>query len=407
MGARWLIPAEGKPLPDVSVTVDHGIIRQIKANARHESDCDLGEVVLLPKLVNAHTHLEFSDLTSPIGAPGAPITDWIPLVISNRRSKNSAQTGEAVESGIIESIEAGTAAVGEIASCAWWKDFIHSVRDIHVRIFIERIGNQAQQVAKNLDEAKDWMNDLKQLMRDHFEQLSFGLSPHATYSVHPELFSSLIELAKANNLPVAMHLAESREELQWLKSGDGPFLDLIQKLGAMGSRPSGQRPLNYLESLAAVSKCLVVHGNYLDDEELEFVSRNRHRLSVVYCPRTHQFFEHEPYRLEKMLDRGINVAVGTDSRASNPDLNVWRELSTIRRVHTGIDPQLILKMGTVNGARALGVDSKLGSLSNGKHAEFLTLPVESQKVTNLFEFLLDSQDEPTPLNLQNITELGG
>ncbi len=125
-----------------------------------------------------------------------------------------------------------------------------------------------------------------------------------------------------------MHLAESPEELRLLSHGDGPFRDLLadRSMWDESAIPAGTRPLDYLRMLAAAPKALVVHGNYLSAEELQFLATHAASMSLVYCPRTHGFFEHSPYPLRQALDLGVRVAIGTDSRASNPDLSLLAEL---------------------------------------------------------------------------------
>jgi len=167
-----------------------------------------------------------------------------------------------------------------------------------------------------------------------------------------------------------MHLAESREELELLQSHTGPLVDLLQSLDAWHPDvlPRGLRPLDYLKTLAAAHRTLVIHGNYLEQDEIEFLAAHRDRMSVIYCPRTHAYFGHEPYPLAEMLTAGVRVAVGTDSRASNPDLNLFEELRHIARHHPAVEPEAILRMGTLAGAEALGIADDYGSITPGKKA---------------------------------------
>jgi len=174
-----------------------------------------------------------------------------------------------------------------------------------------------------------------------------------------------------------MHLAESAAELELLRSNSGPLVERLKELSAWypGSLPRGIRPLDYLEMLSAAHKTLVIHGNFLVRDEMEFIAARRDRMSVVYCPRTQAFFPHGAYPLAEMLASGVRVAVGTDSRASNPDLSVLSELRHVARQHPGIAPEEILKMGTVYGAEALGLGDQLGSLLPGKKAAIAIVPL--------------------------------
>ena len=122
-----------------------------------------------------------------------------------------------------------------------------------------------------------------------------GLSPHAPYSVHPDLLAAVVELSNRHKIPVAMHLAESPEELELLRHGRGPLRSFLEELGAWDATAvtPGSRPLDYLRLLARAHRALVIHGNFLDDEEIAFLAA-ADRMSVVYCPRTHDWFAPSP-----------------------------------------------------------------------------------------------------------------
>jgi cytosine/adenosine deaminase-related metal-dependent hydrolase len=186
------------------------------------------------------------------------------------------------------------------------------------------------------------------------------------------------QFSATERFPVAMHLAESREELELLATHQGRMAEVLQSLGAWYPEaiPVGLRPRNYLEWLSTARRALVIHGNYLADDEIEFLASRRERMSVVYCPRTHSYFGHELYPLEKMLTAGARVAIGTDSRASNPDLRLLEELRHIAAHHPTISPEVILRMGTLRGAEALGIGHEYGSLTPGKRAVLATVPFE-------------------------------
>src|SRR5205823_8486807 len=137
-----------------------------------------------------------------------------------------------------------------------------------------------------------------------------------------------------------------------------------------------RRPLDYLQTLATAHRALVIHGNYLAADEIQLLAAHRDCMSVVYCPRTHAYFGHEHYPLEAMLAAGVRVAVGTDSRASNPDLRLFEELREIARRHSAVSPEAVLQMGTLAGAEALGIAHEYGSITPGKRARLavVTLP---------------------------------
>ena len=135
----------------------------------------------------------------------------------------------------------------------------------------------------------------------------------------------------------------------------------------------GSRPLDYLRRLAVAPRALIIHGNYLVGDEIEFVGQHRDSMSVAFCPRTHAYFGHPTYPLAAMLDAGVCVVLGTDSRASNPDLSLWGEVQFAAARYPAVAPATWVRMATLDGATALGVGDEVGSLTPGKRADFVAL----------------------------------
>jgi len=332
---------------------------------------DLGDVVLLPGLVNAHTHLEFSQLKQPLGRPGMPLPKWIRLAIGDRK-RARRDPAQAIRAGLEESIQLGTTTVGEITTSPVALYEQHGGTPA-LALFDEVIGFSAARVDSVLAVvAARWSISQGKLS----PTCHLGLSPHAPYTVHPSLLAGLIDLAIEHRLPVAMHLAESAEEMQLLARGDGPFQQLLEERSMWDDAaiPSGTCALDYLKHLARAPRCLVVHGNYLQTRDFEFLAQQEGRMTVVYCPRTHAYFGHRPYPLAEMLTAGVPVALGTDSRASSPDLSMLAEMRAVAHKHPKIAAEKIVRLGTTAGARALGWEKCIGSITAGKWADLTAIP---------------------------------
>jgi aminodeoxyfutalosine deaminase len=379
--ARWVFPVTAPPIADGVVTIVGDRVAEVSSHCDCEAE-DLGNVAIVPGLVNVHTHLNLSDLAEPLGGPEVGFADWIRRVIGHRR-RVAGEYRQAVAKGLLESARLGATTIGDIAQPAVNAASSDAGR-LSGTIFLELIAPTAARVAPTLELAHRWLAETQktegrgegagfggQVSSQEASALCLGLSPHAPYTVHAELLSRVVSLSAAERVPIAMHLAESREELQLLGSHDGPLRKLMEELDAWdpAAIPRGTRPLHYLRTLAEAYRALVVHGNYLDDEEIAFLAAHRECLSVAYCPRTHSFFDHGPYRLEKMLAAGVCVALGTDSRASSPDLSVLAEMRCVAQRHPSVDRPRVLRMGTIDGARVLGRDHELGSLEPGKFAD--------------------------------------
>ena len=357
--ARWVLPIDGPPILGGHVAVADGVIIAVGS---HDPNCgpvtDLGDVVLLPGLVNAHTHLEFSGLAKPLGTPRTSLPAWIRSVIADR-GRGDRDAAAAIAAGIRESTAAGVVAIGEIATSP--APMYEAPGAPQLTLFQEAIGFSAGRVDSVSAEME---------RRVGAAGANAGISPHAPYTVHPRLLTRLVDLTVARRAPIAMHLAESREELELLREGTGPFQELLadRSMWDDSAIPRGSRPLDYLRELSRAERSLVVHGNYLDAEEIAYVGQRRASMSVVYCPRTHAYFGHERYPLEALLAAGVRVALGTDSRASNPDLDLLKEARFVSAAFPAIDPAEVLRMATLSAAEALGLDAAFGSLAPGKRA---------------------------------------
>ncbi len=333
----------------------------------HPQAIDLGNSALIPGLVNAHTHLEFSHLERPLG-PTAPFTDWIRSIMKSR-FESHVSVKQSIQQGIAESLAAGTTCLGEIATSV---ESVHQLGQTEPApravVFRECLGFSADRIAGQEQMAAEFLE--QQTEGEMYGRLRLGLSPHAPYSVHPDLYLNLVQQARDQGVPVAVHLAETQAELDLLERKQGPFVELLSELGLWDPRilNEGMRLYDYLVPLAELTSALAVHGNYFGKEEIEFL-RQAPQISVVYCPRTHHYFGHPPHPWLTLISQGINVALGTDSRASNPDLSLWNELLFLREAFPGISTGLILECGTLAGARALELSDEIGSVTVGKRAD--------------------------------------
>lgn len=372
--ARRILPLDGPQLDDGHLVVVHGRIAAVgPARVAEGRVIDLGAVTVLPGLVNAHCHLEFSLLTKPLGTRGMPFTDWLSEVIAYRR-EGDFEPESAVVAGLQESLAAGVTTIGEITTAAPRQLFDRPPRHGPlVTAFVELIGLTPSRVEPQLARLAEFLRN------DEQPTVRRGISPHAPYTVNPQLLAAAAGCSKREQIPLAFHLAESQAELELLRDGAGPFVDLLAKVGAWD--PSmiarGTRPLDYLQSLQSAHRALVIHGNYLADEEIAYLAEHRERLTTVYCPRTHAYFGHSQHPLERLLAAGAGVAVGTDGRCTNPDLDLRAELRLIAQSYPNLAPERIVRLGTVDGARALGLEREVGTLTVGKRADFVALRTQA------------------------------
>ena len=339
----WFITDEVRR--DVTVTLGEGRKPDI-VPGRTRDAVELGSVALVEGLVNAHTHLEFSRLSEPFPATGC-FTDWIRSVVQYRR-ENPGHAGDAIRAGVAESKKAGTTLLGEIATIGWSPQN-YSESGFAGVVYQELLGLTPERLIQQTE-----------LARSHLAGIDTapdrGLSPHAPYSTHPELVRAAVDVARRSGRPIAMHIAETRSELELLAQGTGEFRDLLTDFGLWNDElyRVPRRPMDFLKVLAEAPCVSIIHGNYLEEDELRFIAERPH-MTMVYCPRTHAAFGHAPHPWRRLLDLGGRVAIGTDSRASNPDLSVFAELQFLASRHLEISHLDLLRMGSRCGRIALGV----------------------------------------------------
>ncbi len=330
---------------------------------------DLGDVAILPGLVNAHTHLELSDLAGRLRSR-RPFDVWIQGLRDEIRTWSRIDFRASLHRGIRRSLAAGTTAVGDICSRTYLLPDLFRTPLCGV-VYAEMLHPNPAHAAAGLAEARD-------LLRRHARSrgsLRLGLSPHAPYTVSTALFRGLARLTLARRLPLAIHAAESKQERRFVRRGDGPLADLLRRYGRKlpFARPPGTTPVAYLARLGLLRPgTTLIHANYLTPDDVGRIARSG--AAVVFCPGSHAFFGHDPHPVRRLLKAGVPVALGTDSLASNAELSIPREMRLLIAGY-GIPPRDAFRMATEHGARALGMAGRMGVLRPGARADFLAVEV--------------------------------
>ena len=368
--SRWVFPVVSPPIHRGCVTVEGSSIISVDPPGVRNADIDLGNVALIPGLVNAHTHLDLSGMSGTV-PPSDDFVGWLLGVISHRRSCAVEQTAVDIASGLEQALAYGTTLIGDIASfgASWDQLARANVRSV---VFHELLGLPSERAEAALRLGSEWVD-----IHKPSETTRPGISPHAPYSVRDSVFRQSVNFG----VPVAIHLAESLGEKSLLEGRDGPFVPFLQTLGVWD--PSGLMPSwSEIIHLPYSSTVLFVHGNYLPDH-LDIPEH----ASVIICPRTHAAFGHQAHPFATFLNRGVRIAIGTDSLASNPDLDVLAEVRFLRRSHPEIGGDVLLRMATLSGAEALGWGDVTGSLEAGKSADIVAIPLE-ERDADPFDLLL-------------------
>jgi cytosine/adenosine deaminase-related metal-dependent hydrolase len=327
---------------------------------------DLGEQILLPGLINAHCHLDYTALRGTIG-PQRSFADWIVEINAHKAALSEIDYVNSITTGLAEAQSFGTTTILNLEA---YPELLPRVLRPPVRVWwcAEMIDLRKTVDANTISET------LRAWFHSHTDWLGgFGLAPHALYTASPKLYSEAAAIARANHLPFTTHLAESHEEMQMFRDASGPLFEFLGSIG----RPMSDcgTPLADLTRTAPVAEdWIVAHMNELVDGDFELLERGP-KFHIAHCPRSHTFFGHAPFAWEKLRALGFNIALGTDSLASNSSLSLFAEMRELIRKEPWIPARQVLAMVTVNGAAALGHSGSLGKIRPGFYADLIGLPV--------------------------------
>ncbi len=329
---------------------------------------DLGEAILMPGLINAHCHLDYSMMRSALFGGGS-FAEWIQRLNAMRRSLDQRDYLDAIAAGLNELHLWGCTTVLNIESFPELLPFL-TESPIRVWWFLE-----VMDVRSRLQSAEALAGAIYFLEKAGEGLGVFGISPHAPYTVSRELYKLSSTYALKYQLPLCTHLAESEEEMSMFAKGEGLLYEFLCSIGRPMEDCEGITPIQAVLGRELVPEgSILVHMNQLDSNDRELLKRTAGHYPVVHCPRTHAFFERPPFDLNFFRESGIPLLLGTDSLASNQDLNMFAEMRALSESFPMLDPGEILRMVTTSPAAAIGRAGMLGELSSGALADFIAIP---------------------------------
>jgi aminodeoxyfutalosine deaminase len=381
--ARWVLPISQPPIENGWVEVEAGRIIAVGSDhsvsgPEHRAPSTEHHIAILPGLVNAHTHLELSWMRDQV-PPAPSMPQWVERLMALRRTVGH-EPPEPIADAIRESRAAGTMLLGEITNTlASYEPLATS--DMSAAVFRELLGFNVADPGAAVNGAQAQLEKLRPVAR-----LRPSVVPHAPYSVSPALLRAIADVSA--DACVSIHLGESADELDFLRSGGGAWRSLLTSLGAWTDqwRAPGTGPVDYVASHGLLNeRLLAVHCVHLTERELAMLANAG--ATVVTCPRSNQWVGAGVPPIERFYRSGVRVAVGTDSLASVDDLNVFSELRLMRQIAPGIPAREILTSATRHGADALGFGDTLGTIEPGKRAELIAVSVP-EGADDVEEYLL-------------------
>lgn len=360
--AKHVIADAGTILDGATVIVHGGSVAEIgpaeslgkiKTDERHV----FKNGALHPGFINAHCHLELSHMRGKL-KPKTGFTKWAMALMALRRETGSRETATGVRLGLSEMMETGTTCAGDVSTTGGAVALLaqSGMRSV---IFHEVTGFDPAVAPQKLAELK---NRVESAPRSAL--ITNGVSPHAVFSVSPELMRAAARYAKKTRAPLCVHMCETPDEALFTQRGKGPFAGLLETLGIPAGQPPRLGPVNAAARADALDGALLVHMNYPNHGDIATLARNK--AKVVYCPNSNRWFGRKPdHPLMKLLARGIPVGLGTDSLASNTALDVRAEAREAMRIFPELSAERVFHMMTQGGAQALGIGGGLGSLRPG------------------------------------------
>lgn len=393
--ARSLLTMDGPPIENGAVAVTGGIITDVgtfaEVRARNSGEVlDLGERVLLPGLINAHCHLDYTCLRGSIPRPSS-FAAWIRAINERKATLGPEDYLRSIAAGFAEAASFGTTTLVNLEAFpallsrvpasplrTWW--FAEMI-DVREPVSPSNIYGQMRRDLCTSGNGRD----------------GIGLAPHAPFTASSSLYRAAAAIARDHELPVTTHVAESREEMQMFSGRSGGLFDLMNGIGRSMHDCGGPTPLALmLEEQSLSNRWIVAHLNELTEGDFRLLARAP-KFHIVHCPRSRDYFGHPEFPLERLRVLGFNICLGTDSLASNDDLSLFREMRQLSRIVRTLSPRELFEMVTICPARALGQQNALGRLRVGFKADLVAV-ASTAAGPGLFEELLQF-DETVPWSM--------
>ena len=364
LAARWVIPVDGAPIERGAVLIGpDGRLRAVGPDAvvPRPSDApavEFDDAVILPGLINTHTHLELTGFAAQV--PEREFAAWIRRLRELKTTRTPAEYIAAARRGLAECYAVGVTTVADTGDSGAVIRVLAEAGGSGVA-YQEVFGPHPSQVVESLSGLQEKIRELRPLATD---RVQIGVSPHAPYTVSGPLYSAVASWAQAEGLPVAVHVAESRAETQFLLAGSGPFAQAWLARGIPLPPSRGVTPVRWLgEHGILTERCLCIHAVQIDPADIGLLADSG--AAVAHCPLSNLAHDHGVAPLAALLEAKVRVGLGTDSEVSVGRMDLLAE-ARAAATRAELSPQDMIELCTLGGARALGLDRETGSLTPGK-----------------------------------------
>ncbi len=383
--ARWILPIDCPPIEDGEIEVAGSKIAYIGPQRQpfeRSADAvvrDLGDAIILPGLVNVHTHLEYTMLRGFL--EDVEFFPWIRTLTEVKARYVRDDWVVSATHGALECIAAGITTIGDNTDAGVTAEVARDV-GLRARVYQEIFGIDQRDSANEQIAALD--QKLSALRKFESERVSIGVSPHAPYTIRPELFKGLAAFCGENDLRTSIHLAESPAESLLIENGTGPFAEMYQRRGIEWLSPLCS-PTRYLNDLGMLTpSALLVHCVHVDQADDELIAQSG--ASIAHCPKSNAKLGAGIAPLARWAnneDLCLRIGIGTDSAVSNNTLDLFEEMrfglfaQRARNESVELAARQMIEMATFGGARALGWEDRIGTLTSGKQADITAVKIDN------------------------------
>ena len=385
--ARIVVTMDGPPIENGAVAISENQIIDFgtfpKVSARHSGKkiVDLGEKALLPGLINAHCHLDYTCLRGKIPRRKS-FADWIRAINAEKAKLSREDYLASINEGFAEAKRFGTTTIANLTA---FPELISQIQaPVRTWWFAELIDVRSPERANEIVDLA--IESLKPAENQ-------GLAPHALFTASRDLYWRCEEVARREKILLTTHLAESREEMEMFRHGSGPLYEFMKSIGRpiddCGQETPLEKFVGRLGGAPLSAQWIVAHLNELAESDFKLLKELTSKFHIVHSPRSHDYFGHSRFPFEKLRALGFNICLGTDSLASNESLSLFGEMRAFQRSEPGISPDKVLEMVTVNAGVALDQSrhgGKLGRIRAGFQADLIAVPCSG--TDNLFEQIL-------------------
>ncbi len=386
--SQWILPIHKPPIQNGAIILENGKIVNIgktkkilKENPKLNVE-DLGQSILLPGLVNAHTHLEYSCLHKQI-KPQKKFIHWLSEIIELKKNISKNQIISGIQEHITALKKSGVILVGEVTNTGFAAPYLEEQK-LSGNIYYELVGDCSFQ---------EYLNSEKKLKK---EAPSFHISPacHAPHTVPLDILKKVKAYTHEKKLYTSIHLSESMDENLWIQNLKGSFSGFIQNKALLKNPFFGKEltPIQYLSKNNFLSpQILCVHCAHTLPRDFSILKRKNSYIAL--CPRSNKYTGAGLAPIKKLLEYKIPLCLGTDSLASNDNLDLWSEMRFLKKHFPFLSLPFILRMATLHGAHALGFGNEYGSIEKGKKAKFIFIKTGLKKIQDPYQFLMAEKHE--------------